>query len=55
LDSNQIRKIDKEKLSEILNLRSFEYNVDEKAADFLDKIKVKKITKVSEDKPELPF
>lgn len=55
LDSNQIKKIDKEKLSEILNLRSFEYNVDEKAADFLDKIKVKKITKVSEDKPELPF
>jgi curved DNA-binding protein CbpA len=55
LDSNQIKKIDKEKLSEILNLRSFEYKVDEKAADFLDKIKVKKITKVSEDKPELPF
>lgn len=55
LDSNQIKKIDKEKLSEILNLRSFEYNVDEKAADFLDKIKVKKITKVSEAKPELPF
>ena len=55
LDSDQIKQFDKEKLSEILNMRSFEYKVDEKAADFLDKITVKKITKVSEDKPELPL
>lgn len=55
LNSNQIKQIDKEKLSEILSLRSFDYTVDETAADFLDKITAKKIKKVSEGKPELPF
>lgn len=55
LDSNQIKQFDKEKLAEIFNMRSFEYKINEQAADFLDNITVKKITKVSEDKPELPL
>jgi hypothetical protein len=38
LDSEQLKKYDNGKLSEILNMRSFEIVNDERAADFLDKI-----------------
>lgn len=55
LDMNTMKKFDDMKLSQILNLRSYEIINDEKAADFIENIdqKNKKIT--HEQKPELPL
>ena len=55
LDSEQIKRIDKEKISEILNLRSFVFKNNENAADFLDNITNKNTIKRKNDKPELPI
>lgn len=55
MDSDELKKFDKEKLSEILNIRKFIYNNDEKAADFIDKIDIKRPTFKKTEKPQLPF
>jgi hypothetical protein len=55
LDSEAIKKIDKEKISEILNLRTFVVQNNENAADFLDNITNKNTIKRKNDKPELPI
>mgnify|MGYP007100190520 CR=1 FL=1 len=55
LDSEQIKRIDKEKISEILNLRSFVFQNNENAADFLDNITNKNTIKRKNDKPQLPI
>ena len=39
LDSNELKKFDKQSLSAILNMRSYEVVEDENAADFLSGIK----------------
>lgn len=55
INSDELKKFDKNKLSEILNIRKFVYNDDEKAAEFLDKIEDKRPTFKKSLKPELPF
>lgn len=55
MDTESIKKIDREKISEILGLRSFVYENDENAPNFLDKIENKKTIKRVENKPELPL
>ena len=50
LDSEQIKRIDKEKISEILNLRSFVFQNNKNAADFLDNITNKNTIKRKNDK-----
>jgi len=55
MDSEEMKKYDKDKLSEILNLRKFVYNNDEKASTFLENIGNKRPVFKKEAKPELPF
>ena len=55
MDSEEMKKYDKDKLSEILNLRKFIYNNDEKASAFLENIDNKRPVFKKEVKPELPF
>jgi hypothetical protein len=55
MDSEEMKKYDKDKLSEILNLRKFVYNNDEKASTFLENIGNKRPVFKKETKPELPF
>jgi len=55
MDSEEMKKYDKDKLSEILNLRKFVYNNDEKASAFLENIDNKRPVFKKEVKPELPF
>jgi len=55
MDSEEMKKYDKDKLSEILNLRKFVYNNDEKASEFLENIDNKRPVFKKEVKPELPF
>jgi hypothetical protein len=55
MDSEELKKFDKDKLSEILNIRQFIYNNDEKAAEFIDKIDIKRPTFKKTEKPQLPF
>lgn len=55
MDSEQMKQFDKEKLSEILNIRKFIFNDDEKAAEFLDKLEDKRPVFKKSAKPDLPF
>jgi hypothetical protein len=55
MDSEEMKKFDKDKLSEILNIRKFVYNNDEKASAFLENIDNKRPVFKKEAKPELPF
>jgi hypothetical protein len=55
MDSEEMKKFDKDKLSEILNIRKFVYNNDEKAAEFLENIDNKRPVFKKSAKPELPF
>jgi hypothetical protein len=56
LDSNELKKFDKQSLSSILNMRSFEVVEDEKAADFLSGIKDDEDLVTNEkDTPILPL
>jgi curved DNA-binding protein CbpA len=55
LDTEEIKKFDKLQLQNILNMKSFDYTNDEKAANFIDEINEKKSEKLIHDKPELPF
>ena len=55
MDSEELKKFDKDKLSEILNIRKFIYNNDEKAAEFIDNIDKKRPTFKKTEKPQLPF
>ncbi len=55
MDSEEMKKFDKNKLSEILNIRKFVYNNDEKAAEFLENIDNKRPVFKKSAKPELPF
>lgn len=55
MDSDEMKAFDKNKLSEILNIRKFVYNNDEKAAEFLNNIDKKRPVFKKENKPELPF
>ena len=56
LDSNELKKFDKQSLSSILNMRSFEVNEDENAADFLSKIKDDEDLEADEEEnPVLPL
>lgn len=55
MDSNTMKEFDKNKLSEILNIRKFIYNNDEQAAEFLDNIDKKRPVFKKSSKPELPF
>ena len=56
LDSKELKKFDKESLSSILNMRSFEIVEDNEAADFLGNIKDDEDLGIDEEeKPLLPF
>jgi len=55
MDSEEMKKYDKDKLSEILNIRKFIFNNDEKASDFLENIDNKRPVFKKLAKPELPF
>ena len=55
MDSEEMKKFDKDKLSEILNIRKFIYDNDEKAAEFLENIDNKRPVFKKSAKPELPF
>ena len=55
MDSEKLKDFDKSQLNQIFNVRKFETQIDEKAADFLEKIDQRKIKKVVSDKPDLPF
>lgn len=55
MDSEEMKQFDKNKLSEILNIRKFIYDNDEKAAEFLEKIDDKRPVFKKVAKPELPF
>ena len=55
MDSEEMKKYDKDRLSEILNLRKFVYNNDEKASAFLENIDNKRPVFKKSAKPELPF
>ena len=55
LDMNAMKKFDDMKLSEILNLRSYEIVNDEEAANFIENIDKRNKKTTIEDKPELPL
>ena len=55
MDSEEMKKFDKNKLSEILNIRKFVFDNDEKASEFLDNIENKRPVFKKSAKPELPF
>ena len=55
MDSEEMKKFDKNKLSEILNIRKFIFDNDEKAAEFLENIDNKRPVFKKSAKPELPF
>jgi len=55
MESEEMKQFDKEKLAEILNIRKFIYNNDEKAAEFLNNIDDKRPVFKKSAKPELPF
>jgi curved DNA-binding protein CbpA len=55
MDSEEMKKFDKDKLSEILNIRKFIFDNDEKASEFLDNIENKRPVFKKSAKPELPF
>ena len=50
-----MKKFDKDKLSSIINLRSFALQNIETAGDFIDKIDKDESTNTEETKPELPL
>jgi hypothetical protein len=55
MDSEEMKKFDKDKLSEILNIRKFIFDNDDKAAEFLENIDNKRPVFKKLAKPELPF
>jgi hypothetical protein len=55
MDSEMMKKFDKDKLSSIINLRSFALSNIETAGDFIDKIDKDKSANTEETKPELPL
>jgi hypothetical protein len=55
MDSEEMKKFDKDKLSEILNIRKFIFDNDDKAAEFLENIDNKRPVFKKLVKPELPF
>jgi hypothetical protein len=55
MDSEEMKQFDKDKLSEILNIRKFIFNDDEKASEFLENIDNKRPVFKKLAKPELPF
>jgi hypothetical protein len=55
ISSEELKKIDKEKLQEIVNFRSFEVANLENADTWLDSIDKKPIKRLSESKPDLPL
>jgi hypothetical protein len=55
MDSEEMKKFDKDKLSEILNIRRFVFDNDEKASEFLENIDNKRPVFKKLVKPELPF
>jgi curved DNA-binding protein CbpA len=55
MDSESMKEFDKNKLSEILNIRKFIYNNDEKAAEFLENIDKSRPVFRKSAKPELPL
>lgn len=55
MDSEELKKIDRQKLQEIINFKNFEYSVNENADSWLDSIDKKPIKRVENDKPELPL
>jgi hypothetical protein len=55
MDSESMKEFDKNKLSEILNIRKFIYNNDEQAAEFLENIDKSRPVFRKSAKPELPL
>ena len=55
MDSEEMKKYDKDKLSEILNIRKFIFQNDEKSAEFLENIDNERPVFKKTTKPELPF
>ena len=55
MDSEMMKKFDKDKLSSIINLRSFALQNIETAGDFIDKIDKDESANTEETKPELPL
>jgi hypothetical protein len=55
MDSESMKEFDKNKLSEILNIRKFIYNNDEQAAEFLENIDKSRPVFKKSAKPELPL
>jgi hypothetical protein len=55
MDSEVMKSYDKEKLSSIINLKSFALLNNETAADFIDKIDKKNVKKSSDTTPDLPL
>jgi hypothetical protein len=55
LDSEAMKKFDDMKLSQILNLRSYEIVNDEEAANFIENIDKTSKKTLEDKKPELPL
>jgi hypothetical protein len=55
MESEEMKQFDKNKLSEILNIRKFIFNNDVRAAEFLENIDNKRPVFKKSAKPELPF
>ena len=55
MSSEELKQVDKEKLQEIVNFRSFEVANNENADSWLDSIDKKPIKRLSDQKPELPL
>ena len=55
MNSEEMKQFDKDKLSEILNIRKFIYDDDENAAEFLNNIDNNRPVFKKSVKPELPF
>lgn len=55
MTSEELKKLDKEKLSEIINFKSFDVAKNENADSWLDSIDKKPIKRLETNKPELPL
>lgn len=55
IESDELKRLDKQKLQEIVNFKNFEFSINENADSWLDSIDKKPIKRVDNNKPELPL
>ena len=55
MSSDELKELDKEKLKEIINFKSFDIAKNENADSWLETIDKKPIKRVDTNKPELPL